>query len=306
MRIVFRNYNSLKDYQRVNNFLVAHYQRDNQDGNWLQPAWEYMHAHPNLDRLSLGKIGIWEEDRVIVGIAHYESRLGEAFFEFRPDYRHLRSDMLDYAESNLYATSKAGKKYLHVFVNDFDEEFTSLVKARGYEKVDQESRMMCQFVISDPFPAIDLPGGFHLKSLADDCDWVKVHRVIWRGFNHAGEPPARDEALEERKRLFDTPTARRDLKIAVQAPDGNFVAFCGMFLEPNNRFAYVEPVTTDPDFCRRGLGKAAVLEGLRRCGILGATVAYVGNDLPIYRATGFKKIYISECWYKDFTEDDHD
>jgi hypothetical protein len=49
-----------------------------------------------------------------------------------------------------------------------------------------------------------------------------------------------------------------------------------------------------------GLGKAAVLEGIRRCSDLGATVAYVGNDLPIYRAIGFQKVYISECWLKRF------
>jgi predicted N-acetyltransferase YhbS len=71
-----------------------------------------------------------------------------------------------------------------------------------------------------------------------------------------------------------------------------------MFYEPTNRFAYVEPVATDPDYRRMGLGKAAVLEGIRRCSELGATVAYVGNDLPIYQSIGFKKGYVSECWVK--------
>jgi predicted N-acetyltransferase YhbS len=73
-----------------------------------------------------------------------------------------------------------------------------------------------------------------------------------------------------------------------------------MFYEAANKFAYVEPVATDPDFRRMGLGKAAVLEGVRRCGELGATVAYVGNDLPIYQSAGFKKVYVSECWLKYF------
>jgi predicted N-acetyltransferase YhbS len=73
-----------------------------------------------------------------------------------------------------------------------------------------------------------------------------------------------------------------------------------MFYEPMNRFAYVEPVATDPAYRRLGLGKAAVLEGIRRCAELDATVAYVGNDLPIYRSVGFQKIYVSECWLKYF------
>jgi hypothetical protein len=36
-----------------------------------------------------------------------------------------------------------------------------------------------------------------------------------------------------------------------------------------------------------------VLEGIRRCGVLGSTVA---NDLPIYPVVGFKKVYNSEGW----------
>jgi|GEM_PF-5536742 len=61
--------------------------------------------------------------------------------------------------------------------------------------------------------------------------------------------------------MLNVPKARRDLKIAVAAPNGEFVAFCGMFYAPAHRFAYVESVATDPDFRRLGLGKAAVLEG---------------------------------------------
>lgn len=73
-----------------------------------------------------------------------------------------------------------------------------------------------------------------------------------------------------------------------------------MFYEPNGRFGYVEPVATDPRYRRLGLGKAAVLEGIRRCGALGAAVAYVGSDQRFYQAIGFKKVYTSECWMKYF------
>ncbi|HBY08981.1 MAG TPA: hypothetical protein DEH22_14835 [Chloroflexi bacterium] len=147
-----------------------------------------------------------------------------------------------------------------------------------------------------------LPEGFKLTSLAENCDWAKVHRALWRGFNHEGEPSMTEAELEDRRRMFDTPKACRDLKIAVEAPNGEFVAFCGMFYEPANRYAYVEPVATDPDYRRLGLGKAAVLEGMRRCAELGATVAYVGSNEPFYLSFGFEVIYTSECWVKTFAE----
>jgi predicted N-acetyltransferase YhbS len=57
-------------------------------------------------------------------------------------------------------------------------------------------------------------------------------------------------------------------------------------------------VCTDPAYRLKGLGKAAVLEGIRRCGELGAEVAYVGSVFPIYRSIGFKKLFSCNCWIK--------
>ena len=75
------------------------------------------------------------------------------------------------------------------------------------------------------------------------------------------------------------------------APDGAFASYCGIWYEPVHRIAYMEPVATDPDYRRMGLGRAAVLEGVRRCGVEGATVAYVGTGMHIYRSIGFRRMY---------------
>lgn len=303
MPITFRPYAGPTDYTRVLDFLLAHYQPGNRDGNWLAPMWEYMHSHPYFEAEAAGRIGLWDDDDQLAAVAHYESRLGEAFFQFRPDSRHLRAEMLDHAERHLAARPKADNSLaLRAYVSADEAAFTALVKARGYQREPPSDRPLYQFAIPAPFPAIHLPAGFRLQSLADEGDWAKVHRVMWRGFNHAGEPPAGDHELESRRRMFDTPTARRDLKIAVVAPSGEFVAFCGMFYIPAHRYAYVEPVATDPAYRRLGLGRAAVLEGIRRCGALGATVAYVGSDQAFYQALGFTPVSTSQCWVKTWED----
>lgn len=299
MTIKFRNYNGQDDYIRISEFLIRHHQPGNLDGNWIEPAWEYMHFHPALESSHLGRIGIWEDGGEIAAVCHYEWHLGEAFFQFHPAYRRLRREMLDYAENNLGGvSSRDGRKYLCVYVNNNDEEFVSLVKEHGYKRDPEGDRPMALFDIPDPFPQITLPDGFRLKSLADDPDWAKVHRVLWRGFDHGDDVPMNEEEFESRRSMFDTPKARRDLKIVVEAPDGNFAVFCGMFYESTGRFGYVEPVATVPEYRRMGLGKAAVLEGIRRCSALGANKAYVGNDLPVYQSVGFKVIHTSQCWHK--------
>jgi predicted N-acetyltransferase YhbS len=99
------------------------------------------------------------------------------------------------------------------------------------------------------------------------------------------------------------PHFRKDLTIVVETPNGDFVAFSGLWFDPVNRFGYVEPVATDPDYRRMGLGTAAVLEGIRRCGELGATVAYAGTDMPFYLDMGFKKLFTMNCWIRYFSSD---
>jgi GNAT superfamily N-acetyltransferase len=301
MTVTLRNYQHPKDYQRVSEFLISNHETGNLDGNWLEPAWEYMHFHPALQSEYLSKIGIWEKNGQIVAVVHYEGNLGEAFFQFQPAYRHLREEMLDYAEKHLPGTSKKGeRKYLCAYVNDNDPEFLAVMRKRGYQKDAEATRPLYRSEIPAPFPPIPLTEGFRLTSLADECDWAKVHQVMWRGFDHGDNVPMTEEEFDDRRKMFDTPKARRELKIAVAAPNGEFAAFCGMFFDESGKFAYVEPVATDPRYRRLGLGRAAVLEGIRRCGLLGATIAYVGSDQPFYQSLGFKKVYNSEGWVRDF------
>jgi ribosomal protein S18 acetylase RimI-like enzyme len=297
MSISFRNYQHPEDYQKISSFLVKHHHTRNRDGNWLEPIWEYMHGHPYLHPEHLNKIGIWEENAEIVAVVLFETRLGEAFFQFKPGFRYLRENMLDYAENHLVKEDG----HLHAFVNNTDAEFTALVKERGYTHLAYEDRPMAHFAIPGPFPKITLPEGYHLLSLADEPDWSKVHQVMWRGFNHPGEPDMSAGELEMRRAMFDTTTADLNLKVVVAAPNGDFVAICGMFYQPQGRFGYVEPVATDPAHRRLGLGKAAVLEGIRRCGQRGALEAFVGSDQPFYLALGFKVLYVSQCWHKQFS-----
>jgi predicted N-acetyltransferase YhbS len=96
------------------------------------------------------------------------------------------------------------------------------------------------------------------------------------------------------------PNYRKDLAMVVQEPGGAFVAYCGMWYVPEMRCAYVEPVATDPDCRSQGIGKAAVMEGIRRCASEGATVAYVGSDQEFYRAMGFTERHTADCWLKRF------
>jgi len=292
-----RSYVHATDYERVGQFLVrtcglaagAHV-------NWLQPRWEYMHYHPLMAGGDVNAIGAWEAAGEIVTVVHPEHFMGTAYFEIDPTCAAMKGEMLAYAEERL-CVAKEGRKALRIYINDRDDAFRQVAAKRGYEK-QTGFEAMSHFVIPDPFPAISLPAGFRLKPLAEDNDMPKTHRALWRGFDHGDQPP--DDGIEERTFMQSAPNFREDLNIVVEAPDGSFVSYCGMWYEPAHRIAYVEPVATDPDYRRMGLATAAVLEGIRRCGRQGATVAYVGAIRPLYLSMGFRQIYNCTAWRRQW------
>jgi predicted N-acetyltransferase YhbS len=255
-----------------------------------------MHSHPSLDDSALEKIGIWEDGGKIVGVAHYESRLGEVFFECHPAYDYLKREMLAYAEETLAPPDDVDKK-LRIYVNDFDTTLESLVMEAGYRIFEKGTRPLSQLKVPDQVPPPELPDGFRVLSLAEENDLSKIHQVLWRGFNHPGEPP--DDELGGRKKMQSSPNFRKDLTIVVADPEGQFRAFCGFWFVSENNYGMIEPLATDPDFRRMGLARAGVWEGVRRCRDLGAETIYVGSDQPFYLSLGFQVLYNTQSWIKD-------
>jgi predicted N-acetyltransferase YhbS len=101
--------------------------------------------------------------------------------------------------------------------------------------------------------------------------------------------------------MQSAPSFRRELNVVVEAPNGDLVSYCGMWYEPVHAIAYVEPVATDPDYRRMGLGRAAVLEGVRRCGALGARTACVGSAMPFYLSLSFRQVFNRSAWQRAWT-----
>ena len=297
MKVLERQYNHAADYEWVGAFLTETYRTTGEHINWLLSRWEYMHFHPLIWDVDLSSIGVWEADGKIVAVVHPEHYLGTAYLEIDPDYTTLKPDMLKYAEEQV-STISDGVRQLAVYINDQDKELQGIAAEMGYVKGTESEPISC-LTIPEPFPDISLPEGFRLKSLRDENDLRKINRLLFRGFNHGDEPP--DDGIEERKFMQLAPNFRDDLHIVVVAPDGNFVSYCGMWYEPDNQVAYVEPVATDPDYRRMGLANVAVLEGIRRCGAQGATVAYVGSTLPIYLSLGFRQLFNYSTWQREWS-----
>lgn len=297
MKAFFRPYRPYQDTARVSAFLERTWSTTDRLPNWPRARWEYAvySGHDGIEQ-ELAPTGIWQSGQTIVAMVHFESAPGEAFFQVDPAYTHLKAELLRYAEAALPRVVDGGRKELTLTIHELDEELAALARAAGYRQMPDEPEVTSRFDIGERLPAISLPEGFTFTDRAQNDDLHAINRVLWRGFDHEGPPPERHVA--GRAGVEKAPLFRPELVVMVQAPSGHLASYCGIWYEPFNQTAYVEPVATDPDYRRRGLGKAAVLEAIRRAGALGAMRAFVGSGLAFYRAIGFRPLFCTYPWYK--------
>jgi predicted N-acetyltransferase YhbS len=297
MSVKVRAYNHSVDYKRVDQFLRNVYEPTDRMLNWLQPRWEYMHAHPFIENVSLEEIAVYEDEGEIIGLAHPEDKPAFIHFQRKPGYDEVLPLMFDYADRHFGGPSiMLQRDVIGLFVGDFDEVLAREAIANGYEMLPGYAEGYSKLSLDIPIPAAPLPDGFRLQSLADENDQPKINRCLWRGFNHEGEIPR--EELARPAVAQSAPNFRKDLTIVAVAPDGEYVSYAGIWLVADLGFAYVEPVATDPDYRRIGLGRAAVLESIRRVQAEGAEVTWVGSDQPFYKAMGFETKFQRNLWVK--------
>lgn len=294
MPVVFRPYTNISgftpEFHRVYRFLRRINEPEVTSEGFMWGRWEWMFSLQYLDVSQLSRIGTWECNEEIVALATYEQGLGNAWFCVDKAFSYLIEQMLEYAKAHL---SRDG--ILRVLIRDSDCLFQDAAAKQGFRPT-QEQENNAVIRIEESLPDCVLPEGYRIVSLADTFDMKAYNKVLWYGFNHGGIAPETPEQLQFRKFEVSGPHVDLNLKVAVAAPNGDFVSFCGMWYLPGTDYALVEPVATIPDYRMKGMGKAAVLEGVRRCGKMGAKKAYVGSSQQFYYNIGFRPCSTETWW----------
>lgn len=294
MTITLRRYRLLADFEAVSQLMRMNFKKDQLGGIVPQPFWEYAHTHPFFNHSLTHRIGIWEEDGEMVGVACYEMDLGECYFITKDGYDCLKPEMLDYAEKELSKCTD-GQFRLEVRVHDYEEEIRTKLAEQGYGMEYSEPIRVYRY--DKGFHTRSLPEGFSLVSLDQENDLRKINNVLWRGFDHGDQP---DDDLDSRMLMQSGPHFREDLTVVIKAPDGEYACFAGMWMDGVNDIAYLEPLATDPRYRRMGLATVAITELMKRTQALGATYC-TGGTKEFYSSLGFETVCRRELWTKLWT-----
>jgi GNAT superfamily N-acetyltransferase len=295
MSIQFRNYTKqsgiTEDYYKVRAFFIKLGYAE-----YTYTRWDWMATHGYLDKSAVGRIGVWENEGEIVGVATIDCQLGKAFCLALPEYMFLKNEILLYAKDNLSKDGEFG-----VVIADTDLEFQDIAARLGFVATEQKESDSI-FYLDKTSTVYDLPEGFHITTMKETYDLYQYGRVLWKGFNHElngeGEFQYSKEIEQSGKEEMIRPDLDLNIKIAVVTPEGNFASYCGMWYDPEAGYAVIEPVATDPDYRKMGLGKAAVLEGIRRVGELGAKKVLVSSSQQFYYSIGLRPFSTATIWRK--------
>jgi hypothetical protein len=97
MSVNFRNYTKnagiTEDYHKVREFFIKLGYAE-----FTYARWDWMTTHGYLDKSAISKIGVWEDESQIVGVATFDCQLGKAFCLTLPEYEYLRNELLLYAK----------------------------------------------------------------------------------------------------------------------------------------------------------------------------------------------------------------
>jgi ribosomal protein S18 acetylase RimI-like enzyme len=214
-----------------------------------------------------------------------------------PDSPELFDEILDWFEE------QAGPGVaLETSARDADERAQATLRARGFTDDTEHPWMRLDHRSLDAIEEPELPSGYKLRTVADYggeiAKRVAVHQRSWAELGTR-------VALDTYPGVMATWPYRSDLDFVLEADDGTPVAFALGWYDEANRLGEFEPLGTDPDYRRRGLGRALLLLGLRRFREAGATEAVVGcrgdegHPLPrlLYRSVGFRGLS-RQRWFR--------
>ena len=305
LTLKMRRYQGDDDFWRMRNFLREVFLiNDRIERSWSTPRLDYWRWHfimtceaDPMEQVTY----LWEtEDGRLAAIVHPIWK-GEAFMQVHPNFRsvELENEILACAEQYLSSANPAGERRLYTLADEDDLLRQEVLVARGYTFRDAPVYRWRRD-LDQPLPEIKTPPGYKIRSMGDAREYDARAWASWGAF-HPDEPDDDFDGGDWYANLQSAPLYRRDLDIVAEAPNGEIAAFSTIWYDDVTRSAVCVLVGTAPSRQRRGLGKAVILEGLRRLQHMGGRRAFAnGFDPPanaLYAAM-LGTCYRAESWFR--------
>lgn len=273
-------------------------------------AWQ-LGMFPETFDLS-GEVRLWESAGSVAALCIFEPPLNFTF-EVHPHrgfdvalaedifrwVQERRGELVGAEAAIPIAYQMLGESTLSTEARDSGTARIAFLEERGYQKVERHSVHLLRS-LAEPVQPPPLPPGYRFRH-ATDADIearAELHRDAWSVWG-----PSQFSASRYR-RLRAQPAYDETLDFFVEDETGRMQSYCIAWYDAANRVGNFEPVGTRPTAAGRGLGRAVVMEGLRRLRERGARTALIGTAsvnepaAHCYTACGFELVERAHMYSK--------
>lgn len=163
------------------------------------------------------------------------------------------------------ARERGDEVWLGIYIPPHNAAHIPYAEALGFRRDDEWTQIHLERDLDPHLPAVDLPDGFRFRPMGGQIEaYVELHQAAFGSNNMR---------VDWRTRTLTTPEYRPELDLFIVDPADRPVAFSIGWL--HGTAGQIEPLGVHPDHKRLGLGRAVLLEGLRRLGVAGATRAHI-------------------------------
>ncbi|MBK9747388.1 MAG: GNAT family N-acetyltransferase [Chloroflexi bacterium] len=226
-------------------------------------------------------VRLWESDGELQAVAMLQLPWFTLDYTTVPGVDHLLPEILAWATERMTAIARERNDELPLVVYLTPERAAHLplVEAHGFQHDADWDIVHLERPLDEPIAPVPLPDGFAVRPMNGQVEaYVDLHQTAF------GSKNMRESW---RARTLTMSAYRPELDVFIVDPTGRPVAFCIGWLQGDE--GQVEPLGVHPDFQRLGLGRAVLLDMLRRFQMHGATRAsihsYKQNDpaLALYQ-----------------------
>lgn len=304
-QLTVRKYETENDYWRLRDFLREVFLLNNRRETSWQVArldyWRFFGVEiiEPYDWEHNG-IFIWETPSGEIAAALNPESQGEVYFQIHPAHysADLVAEMAEIAEKHLPGENDQCRP--HIWIHDYEPQAQQVLTQLGYRKGDWPAYER-QRSLDLPLPEARPVEGYTVRSLGEIDELPARSWASWRVF-HPNSPDHEYIGWEWYHCIQRVPLYRRDLDIVAVAADGSVAAFCTLWYDDVTRTGYFEPVGTAPEHQRRGLGKAVMIEAMRRAKALGANLVtvsgYSKGANALYASVMSADYTLHESWEK--------
>jgi ribosomal protein S18 acetylase RimI-like enzyme len=204
-------------------------------------------------------------------------------------------------EQALQIARKGDKKAIYIlWVFHDDQVLSNHLSQRGFRL----ARGLVHLTrnLDEMIPSVQLPGEFVVRGCKGESEVESRAKAQYGAF---GSRAPFEQYLLRFRNFMRSPVYDQNLDIVAAKPDGQIGAFCIVWMDQVNNIGLFEPVGAHPDFQRKGLSRAVMLEGLRRMRDGGMSQAIVSTyednpaALKLYESVGFQIVNRLGTYEKD-------